>query len=208
MSSNSALERTINKVLSQKETELVSQIDSAFQESLKNLESSRSRLEGEQAKIIESARKQAENLKRQIVGSSRLAARNKELVTIETEVNKAFEQAKERLANSGKDESYRSLMAKIVEESIPQVASDEVVIECNRNDAELVKKIVADLSKKNNRLKVTVSDSPIDAIGGIRVRSADGTMSFDNTLDSRIERLKPLIRKNIARMLRGEEGEE
>ncbi|HEX6067816.1 MAG TPA: V-type ATP synthase subunit E family protein [Nitrososphaera sp.] len=208
MSSNSALERTINKVLSQKETELVSQIDSAFQESLKNLESSRSRLEGERTKIIESARKQAENLKRQIVGSNRLAARNKELVTIETDVNRAFEEARERLANSGKDESYRSLMAKIVEESIPQVGSDQVVIECNKNDTELVKKIVGDLSKKNSRVTATVSDKPISAIGGIRVRSADGTMSFDNTLDSRIERLKPLIRKNIARMLRGEEGEE
>lgn len=208
MSSNSALERTINKVLSQKETELISQIDSAFQESLKNLESSRSKLEGEQVKIIESARKQAENLKRQIIGSSRLAARNKELVTIETEVNKAFDQAKEKLANSGKDDSYRSLMAKIVEESLPQVASDEIILECNKNDVDLVKKIIADLSKKNNRLKVTVSEKPLDAIGGVRVRSADGAMSFDNTLDSRIERLKPLIRKNIARMLRGEEGEE
>lgn len=208
MSSNSALERTINKVLSQKETELVSQIDSAFQESLKNLESSRGKLEGERTKIIESARKQAENLKRQIVGSSRLAARNKELVMIETDVNRAFEEARERLANSGKDSSYQALMAKVVEESIPQVASDEVVVECNKNDADLVKKILADLSKKNSRLKASVSDRPINALGGIRVRSADGTMSFDNTLDSRIERLKPLIRKNIARMLRGEEGEE
>jgi V/A-type H+-transporting ATPase subunit E len=123
-------------------------------------------------------------------------------------VNKAFEQARERLANSGRDSSYQALMAKVVEESIPQVGSDEVIVECNKNDADLVRKIVADLSKKNGRLKASVSDKPIDAIGGIRVKSADGTMSFDNTLDSRIERLKPLIRKNIARMLRGEEGEE
>ena len=208
MSSNSALERTINKVLTQKEAELISQIDSAFQESLKNLESSRSRLEGERTRIIESARKQAENLKRQIVGSNRLSARNKELVMIETDVNRAFVEARERLANSGKEQSYRTLMEKIVEESIPQVGSDEVMIECNKNDAELVRKIVADLSKKQGRIKATVSEKPIDAIGGIRVRSADGTMSFDNTLDSRIERLKPLIRKNIARLLRGEEGEE
>ena len=48
MSSNSALERTISKVLSQKEAELVSQIDSAYQESLKNIESSQGKLEGEQ----------------------------------------------------------------------------------------------------------------------------------------------------------------
>jgi V/A-type H+-transporting ATPase subunit E len=207
MSSNSALERTINKVLSQKEADLISQIDTAYQESLKNLEASKGKLEAERTKIIESAKKQAENLKRQIVGSSRLSARNKELMMIEADVNSAFEKARTKLANSGNDNAYKTLMAKIVEDSLPSVGSDEVIIECTKNDAELVKKIVADLSKKS-KIKVRVSDQPINALGGIRVRSADGTMSFDNTLDSRIERLKPLIRKNIARMLRGEAGEE
>jgi V/A-type H+-transporting ATPase subunit E len=126
---------------------------------------------------------------------------------IEADVNSAFEKARTKLANSGNDNAYKTLMAKIVEDSLPSVGSDEVIIECTKNDAELVKKIVADLSKKS-KVKVRVSDQPINALGGIRVRSADGTMSFDNTLDSRIERLKPLIRKNIARMLRGEAGEE
>ncbi len=207
MSSNSALERTITKVLSQKEAELISQIDSAYQESVKNLESSRGKLETERTRIVESAKKQAENLKRQIVGSSRLAARNQELLLIENNVNEAFERAKAWLASSSKDEAYRSLLAKIIEESIPAVGSDEVTIECNKNDADAVKKVAADLSKKNPKYRIKVSDQPISAIGGVKVKSGDGTMSFDNTLDSRIERLKPLIRKNIARMLRGE-GEE
>jgi V/A-type H+-transporting ATPase subunit E len=204
MSSNSALERTINKVLSQKETELISQIDSAYEGSLRNLEASRDRLEAERTRIIESAKKQAENLKRQIVGSSRLAARNQELLMIENAVNNAFEEARKKLAASGGKDSYRTLMASLVEESVSSVGSDEVVVECNRNDAELVSKILADLQKKNPRIKAKVSDQHIEAIGGIRVKSADGTMTYDNTIDSRIERLKPLIRKNIAQILRGE----
>ena len=204
MSSNSALERTINKVLSQKETELISQIDSAYEESLSNLEASRDRLEAERTRIIESAKKQAENLKRQIVGSSRLAARNQELLMIENAVNNAFEEARKKLAASGGKDSYRTLMASLVEESVSSVGSDEVVIECNRNDAELVSKILADLQKKNPRIKAKVSDQHIEVIGGIKVKSADGSMTYDNTIDSRIERLKPLIRKNIAQILRGE----
>jgi V/A-type H+-transporting ATPase subunit E len=192
--------------LSQKEAELISQIDSAYQESVKNLESSKGKLESERTRIVESAKKQAENLKRQIVGSSRLTARNQELLLIENNVNEAFERAKAWLASSSKDEAYRSLLAKIIEESIPSVGSDDVTIECNKNDQDAVKKIVADLAKKS-KYRIKVSDHAISAIGGVRVKSGDGTMSFDNTLDSRIERLKPLIRKNIARMLRGE-GEE
>jgi V/A-type H+-transporting ATPase subunit E len=200
MSSNSALERTISKVLSQKEAELISKIDSAYQESLNNLEASRGKLEAERTRIIESAKKQAENLKRQIVGSGRLAARNQELVMIESAVNNAFEEARKKLAASGNKDSYRALMTGIIEESVSSVGSGEVVIECNKNDAELVRKILADLRNKNAK----VSDHSIDVLGGIRVKSADGTMTYDNTLDSRIERLKPLIRKNIAQMLRGE----
>jgi V/A-type H+-transporting ATPase subunit E len=41
------------------------------------------------------------------------------------------------------------------------------------------------------------SDS-IDCLGGIIVKSKDGAMTFDNTIDAKIERLKPLIRKGIA----------
>ncbi|AFU60105.1 archaeal A1A0-type ATP synthase, subunit E [Candidatus Nitrososphaera gargensis Ga9.2] len=206
MSSNSALERTISKVLSQKEAELVSKIDSAYQESLNNLEASRGKLEAERTRIIGSAKKQAENLKRQIIGSARLAARNQELVTIENAVNNAFEEARKKLAASGGKDSYRALMSNIIEESVSSVGSGGVVIECNKNDAELVRKIVADLQQKNSKVQARVSEQHIDVLGGIRVKSADGTMTFDNTLDSRIERLKPLIRKNIAQMLRG--GEE
>ena len=204
MSSNSALERTISKVLSQKEAELISKIDSAYQESLNNLEASRGKLEAERTRIVESAKKQAENLKRQIIGSARLAARNQELLTIENAVNTAFEDARKKLASSGGKDSYRSLLSGIIEESVSSVGSGEVVIECNRNDIDLVREILGDLQRRNPRIQARVSDQPVDVLGGIRVKSADGTMTFDNTLDSRIERLKPLIRKNIAQMLRGE----
>ena len=204
MSSNSAMERTINKVLSQKEAELISKMDAAYQESLNNLTASRGKLEAERTRIIESAKKQAENLKRQIVGSGRLAVRNQELLIIENAVNNAFEEARKKLAASGNKESYRTLMSSIIEGSVSSVGSGQVVIECNKNDYDLVKKIVADLQKKNPSVQAVLSDQPIDVLGGIRVKSADGTITYDNTLDSRIERLKPLIRKNIAQMLRGE----
>jgi V/A-type H+-transporting ATPase subunit E len=206
MSSSSALEHMIDKVLVQKEAELVSQIDSAYQESLDNLESSRSKLEAERTRIVEAARKQAENLKRQIIGSARLASRNQELVTIESAVNKAFEEAKKKLQASSGTESYKDLLKKMVEESISAVGgSNTVIIENNKNDAEIVRKAVSELrdTGKMQQQEAEVSDQYIDVLGGIRVKSSDGTMTYDNTLDSRIERLKPLIRKNIAQMLRG-----
>ena len=203
MSSTSALEQTINKVLSQKEADLIGQLDSAYQESVSNLESSRTRLESEYARIVEGAQKQAENLRRQIIGSSRLAARNKQLVLIETAVNDAFEKAKAKLAASNKEEIYKDLVTKMLEDSFSVIGSDQVIVQCNSNDFDLVKKVLSNLST-SNKAKVTLSDKPINVIGGIRVRSSDGSTTYDNTLDSRIERFKPLIRKNIVQMMRGD----
>ncbi|HEX2169398.1 MAG TPA: V-type ATP synthase subunit E family protein [Nitrososphaera sp.] len=206
MSSSSTLEHMIDKVLVQKESELISQIDSAYQESLDNLESSRGKLDAERTRIVEAAKKQAENLKRQIIGSARLASRNQELLTIENAVNKAFEEAKKKLQASNSTDSYKELLKQMVEESISAVGgSNTVIIECNKNDAEIVRKAVSELQDAGKVQQARVSDQHIDVLGGIRIKSSDGTMTYDNTLDSRLERLKPLIRKNIAQMLRGVE---
>jgi V/A-type H+/Na+-transporting ATPase subunit E len=202
MSQTSALERTIDKVLAQREVDLIKQLDSAYEESIANLESSRTNLESEYLRIVEGAKKSAENLRRQIVGSSRLNARNKELVIIETAINDAFERAKVKMASSNKMQSYKVLITKMLENSISEMGSDEMIVECNNNDFEVVKNAIA-TSNNDNKVRLRLSDKPINVIGGIRLRSADGSMTYDNTLDSRIERLKPLIRKNIVQMLRG-----
>lgn len=205
MSSISALERTVNKVLTQAEQDLITKIDSAYEESLINLERSKTNLRLEYDKIVQGARKQAENLKRQIVGSSRLASRNKQLVIVETAVNDAFEMAKKKLESSAKEKSYSSLINKMLKESISAIGSNEVIVECNKRDTDIVKRSISGLSKENIKAKAVLSEKTINVIGGIRMRSADGSMTYDNTLDSRIERLKPLIRKNIVQMLRGEQ---
>jgi V/A-type H+-transporting ATPase subunit E len=201
MSLNS-LERTIDKVLSQKESELVSEIDSALQNSLKNLESSKSTLQVEYDSIIESSKKQAENLKRQIIGSSTLNARNKELIIIESAIDEIFTKAKEKLTQSNNEKNYEKLLTRMIQDSVSKLGSD-IVIQCNKTDQKLVRKISSQESTGKN-MKISVSDDFLDMIGGIKATSVDGTMTLDSTLDSNIESLKPLIRKDIVQLLRGE----
>jgi len=201
MSLNS-LERTIDKVLSQKESALITEIDSALKNSLKNLESSKSNLQAEYDNIIEASNKQAENLKRQIIGSSTLSARNKELVIIESAIDEIFNKAKEKLAKSNNEKNYEKLLNNLIADSAGKLGS-EIIIQCNKTDLKLVKKIASDISTEK-KMKITASDEVLDIIGGIKATSLDGTMTLDNTLDSSIESLKPLIRKEIVQLLRGE----
>jgi V/A-type H+-transporting ATPase subunit E len=201
MSLNS-LERTIDKVLSQKESALISEIDSALQNSLKNLESSKSSLQVEYENIIQSSKKQAENLKRQIIGSSTLNARNKELVIVESAIDEIFNKAREKLAERNSQKNYEKLLTRMIEDTAAKLGF-EIIIQCNKTDLKLVKKLSSEISTEK-KMKITVSDELIDIIGGIKATSVDGTMTLDNTLDSSIESLKPLIRKDIVHLLRGE----
>jgi V/A-type H+-transporting ATPase subunit E len=203
MSSIVSLERTIDKVLSETQTEFVEKINSAYENSLKNLDSSHSVIEQEYFKIINNAQKQSENIKRQIIGSSKISARNKQLLLLESAVNRVFEKAKEKLSIINKEKGYESMVMKVLEEGLSVIASKDIVIECNNADKNMVNKIIGDYAKTNRDYKITISGNSFNFIGGIRVKSADGLMGYDGTIDSKVERIKPIIRKNIAQLLRG-----
>lgn len=199
MDANSALERTVNKVLSQAESDMISKIDSAYDDAVQKLLLSKSTVQADYKRIIDDARKQAENLKRQIVGNSRLTARNKQLIQVEQAVGNAFEKAKTKIDSVRNSEKYANMMKKLLQDGLDAVNTEEVVVECNAKDKDIVKKIASGL-ERNTKVKIKISDKAIDALGGLRVMSKDGSMVYDNTLDSRIERLKPIIRKDIATM--------
>ncbi|HZD34413.1 MAG TPA: V-type ATP synthase subunit E family protein [Nitrososphaeraceae archaeon] len=206
MSSSSPLERTIDKVLTQKESELISKIDSAYQESRRNLDSSKSNLNSEYMAIIENAKKQAENLKRQIGGSSKLSARNNQLILVEDSVKTVFDMARKRLLSIHKELDYERLIKNALLNSLAEIGKNDLFIECNKTDSNMIRKVVEDINEEKGT-KMVVADKNIDILGGIRATSSDGTLTFDDSIDSRIERLKPLIRKNIVQILRGSERE-
>ncbi len=201
MDTNSALERTITKVLTQAEGDMIAQLDSAYEQAVNKLQSSRGEVDSDYAKIIDVARKQAENLKRQMIGSSRLSARNRQLLAIEDAVSRAFEKARSEIDSVRNTEKYASMTKKLLQESVSAVGGDTVV-ECNEKDRSLVSKLVQEL-EHSLKVRMSISKEPINVLGGVRVRSKDGSMVFENTLDSRIERLKPLIKKDIAKLFIG-----
>lgn len=201
MNRTPALDRTVDKVLTQREEEFIGQIDSAYQGAISNLESSRSILRSEYDQIIQISGKQSENLKRQILGSSRLASRNRELLLIESAVSDYFEKAKQELAMLPRDKDYKYMINEMLEDCISAIGAEEVIIESNEKDLKIVSEAIG---KKPRKVKLSLSDKPINVIGGLRASSVDGSLTYDSSLDSRMERLKPLIRKEIVQKLRGE----
>ena len=192
MTSSPALEKTVDKILNQSENELLSSLNQSLADSKNTLSNSLSLLEQEYDRIIVDGKKEADKLQKQITGSAALEARNKQLLFVEESVEKVFAQAMEKLNDLVRNEDYAKLVAQLLDESVKGLGTSNVIIECNSKDKSVVQSILSKF------FGATLSSNTINCLGGVIVKSKDGSMSFDNTIDSRIERLKPLIRKDIA----------
>ena len=186
------LERTIDKILDQTRKRIGSELDGALAESSKTLDGARAGLEAEYDKIISDGRKEADKIQKQIVGSSDLEARNRQLLLVEEAVDRAFGEALGRISDMDRDDAYAELVESLVREATDTLGSTEVVVYTSEKDRDVVGSVLNGFSGSQ------LADDTIECLGGVRIVSTDGTMTFDNTLDARISRLKPLIRKQIA----------
>jgi len=192
LTSSPALEKTVDKILNQSENELLLSLNQSLDDSKNTLSNSLSLLEQEYDRILVDGKKEADKLQKQITGSATLEARNKQLLLVEDSVEKVFAKAIEQLNDLVRNEDYTKLVTQLLDESVKGLGTSDVNIECNSKDKSVVQSILSKFSG------ATLSPNTVDCLGGIIVKSKDGSMTLDNTIDARIERLKPSIRKDIA----------
>jgi len=192
LTSSPALEKTVDKILNQSENELPLSLNQSLDDSKNTLSNSLSLLEQEYDRILVDGKKEADKLQKQITGSATLEARNKQLLLVEDSVEKVFAKSIEKLNDLVRNEDYTKLVTQLLDESVKGLGSSDVIVECNSKDKSVIQSILSKFSG------ATLSSNTVNCLGGVIVKSKDGSMSLDNTIDARIERLKPLIRKDIA----------
>ena len=192
MSSNSGLESTIDQVLERNSSEFSHSLKNSLTDAQKTLSDSLPMLEEEYEKIISDGKKEADKIEKQIVGSADLEARNKSLLIVQESADKVLEKAKEKISNMDRNSEYSTLITKLLTEATSALDTSDVIVFTNSKDKDIVQSAVSNISGAE------LSNDLIDCMGGVKVTSKDGSMSFDNTIDARIELLKPLIRKDIA----------
>ena len=192
MASDSALERTIDKILGQTESNIQSQLNSALAESQQKLDNSIKILGQEYSQIISDGKKEADKIEKQIIGSADLEARNKQLTTVEESIDRVFSKAFEEISNVDRSGDYSNLIKSLLDESTRILGTTQITVFTNSKDQGIVQSIISQYPGAE------LSSEQIDCLGGVKIKSKDGSMTFDNTIDAKIKRLKPLIRKDIA----------
>ena len=192
MASNSLLEQAIDKILKKTEKEILLDLKNSGSDSKQTLDDSLPKLEQEYDKIISDGKKEADKIDKQIVGSADLDVRNKQLLLLEEGVDKVFSKALDQIANTDRSGDYSNLIKTLLDEATKILGTTKVTVFTNTKDKDVVKSILSKYSGAK------LSSETIDCLGGVIIKSKDGTMTFDNTIDARIKRFKPLIRKEIA----------
>ena len=202
----SGIEYTVSKVSDEALAEILKSLEEGRVAALSVGRAKMEEAGSESQKISDHEQRQAEALRRQIIGGAEMAARNKSLQIIEENLNAAFGSAIQKLEATTNSPDYELILKKMVLEGMEQVGGSDFVVTGNSRDQELLQRLVDQLSKENKGIRVQRGSTRISkSIGGVTVTSGDGYVTFDNTFEARLERLKPSLRKQIAQLFMEEE---
>lgn len=126
-------------------------------------------------------------------------SRNEILTKTEEAVNRVFQLALDSIRSNFQNESAVESNLHLLEEAIRAVGAKEVKVTGNKEFLKVLSSTSAGLAKKFNvSLELTEA---INCLGGVVVRSKDDSIVFDNTIEARMERLRPILRTQIVRIL-------
>jgi len=185
------------------------------------------RAEATKVKIAEDATKQAEMRYQQIISEAKMNARRAELgakeEVIEEAFNKATEDLREKAATD--DEEYVEALIEMIKEAATEIGGGDLIVLLKEDDidkvkgkldsiADKVKSLIKDRNKPVNLNAIAKDVSseagvettleigePIDTIGGAILRTRNGDIQVNNTIESRMLRYKKSLRSEVAKTL-------
>ncbi|MBI3859691.1 MAG: hypothetical protein HY296_05560 [Thaumarchaeota archaeon] len=189
----------LEKVSGEFEGEVLGLLQEGRKEAIAAIQAARKEASETVTKVLENAAKQAESLKKQIVGAAELDARNSQLRSLEAAVTEVFAEAAGKVSKAS-GQRYEKAITRLTQEGV-DVIGPKAKVWGNEKDRRIIASAVRRVSGGQVRLKAGETD--IETTGGVVMTSADGSVRFDNTFESRLERMRPALRKEVAGILGG-----
>jgi vacuolar-type H+-ATPase subunit E/Vma4 len=159
--------------------------------------------EQERKAILDRAREDAERLRGQAVATAQLKARSLQLTNREQLLDRVFKTVRERLSEIQKRPDYDQIATMLLREALVQLRVNKAQVRADATTkAILEKKILGELSRELNGQFTSAGE--LEEGTGIIVDAADGKLNYDNTLETRLQRLESTLRSAVYKMLIGE----
>jgi len=139
-------------------------------------------------------------LKRRILGKAVMDGRKAVILAKNEVVEKAFEKALEKIRALTDSDLYREFLAKSLKKAVEEFSDiggeEELIVYANERDLEFLREKTRELYPS-----VKLKFRKGDFIGGIIVMDSAEKRVFYDTIESRFEALRPVLREKVASLL-------
>jgi V/A-type H+/Na+-transporting ATPase subunit E len=167
----------------------------------------RAQQEAEKARreILDKAQQEADRLRSQTVSSAQLKARTMQLESREKLLDRVFQAAREKLADIQKRPDYDQLAAMLLREALVQLRVNKAQIRADPATRAILEKKALNEISSELKGEFTFADN-LEQGSGVVIEAADGKLHYDNTLETRLQRLQSTLRSSVHKILMGEQS--
>jgi vacuolar-type H+-ATPase subunit E/Vma4 len=159
--------------------------------------------DAERARILEDANQEAARLRSQAIAAAQLKARTLQLEQRELLLNAVFENASQQLAAVENSPEYKDIIKGLLKEALEHLGSNSALIKADSKTLGLLTHEVLESISKETGVKLEPGE-PLKQGTGLIVQTPDGHRQYDNTLETRLNRMKDSLRNPVHRLLMGE----
>jgi vacuolar-type H+-ATPase subunit E/Vma4 len=161
------------------------------------------RAEQERKAILDQAKQEVDRLRGQAVATAQLKSRSLELAHREKLLEGVFKAVKEKLPEVQKRPDYDQIATMLLREALVQLRVNKAQVRADKTTQGILeKKALSEISKELNG-QFTMGN-PLEEGIGVVVDAADGKLHYDNTLETRLDRLQSTLRASVYKVSMGE----
>ena len=204
---SSGTEKIVSSILSDAKFKADSFSEEAENESKSILEEGEKIALMEKEKILEDGKKQSAMRYQQIISEAKMNSRRMELDSREEVIEESFKIAEEKLLKIASSESdeYKESIKNIITEAALEIGGGDLILLLKQEDMakieDSISEIENDVKLKTGKETNLEMGTNINTIGGAIVKTKNGDIEVNNTIEARMLRFKKSLRSDVARIL-------
>jgi len=204
---SSGTEKIVSSIMSDAQFKADFMLEEAENESKSILEEGEKIALMEKEKILEDSKKQSAMRYQQIISETKMNSRRTELEAREEVIEKSFKTAEEKLVEIASSESaeYQESLKNIINEAALEIGGGDLIVLLKIEDVAKIEDSISSIEndvkeKTGNETKLEMGDN-INTIGGAIIKTKNGDIEVNNTIEARMLRFKKSLRTEVARIL-------
>ncbi len=194
----------VEEILREASEQAAGIVSAAKKEAITILHAARFTAKEEEERDTKEAQARGKRVYEEVLMDGKTKARKEALQKREETINEVFREVEKKLQKYVLSKKYKGDLIRLAINSCKKLGSNKIAIYANERDARVLKKAQKRITRALSTKGATASISfgkPIQAIGGVRVATADRKVEIDDTFEGRMRRDFDILRVKVARLL-------